>query len=168
MRREKGFTLIEVLITLVVVTVGIMALSKFTIAMMGSGQASRERLTAVHLAEQIMEEWQQTDTLPTLDTTYCQTAAAWATSTTATVAPCPTSETVTTSTANCTPSFAAKSSYTISTSQSIVCGPAKTAGSSMVFFKDATPYPVSKVVTVSWTRKGATRSIYLTHLTQVK
>lgn len=174
---ETGFTLIEILIALVIVSVGILALGNFGVASMSSGQTSRERLTAVHLAEQIIESWQSTDVLPTLDTTYCQSASAWSSSTATSVAPCPTTDTITTSTASCSPLSGAKISYAITTKESRVCGAPAAGGNAMAFFgttsamgstiANANP-PKTKVVTVSWTRRGVTRSVYLTHLSRVE
>jgi len=174
---SSGFTLIEIMVALVIVSVGVLALGSFGISTLTSGQVSRDRLTAVHLAEQVIEEWQSTDTLPTLDTGYCQTATAWASSTANTVAPCPTTDTVTTSTADCTPLTGEKITYSITTSESRVCGPQAAGGTAFAFYgttsvmgstiANATP-PRTKVVTISWTQKGVARSVYLTHLSRVE
>ncbi len=172
-----GFTLIEILVSLTIVSIAVLALGSFGISTMTSGQISRDRLTAVHLAEQVVEAWQSTDALPALDTGYCQTASAWTTATASTVAPCPTTGTVTTSTATCSPLTGEKISYSISSTESQVCGPLPAGGAAFAFFgtssvmgatiSNANP-PRTKVVTVSWTRKGTTRSVYLTHLSRVQ
>ncbi|PIW51482.1 MAG: prepilin-type cleavage/methylation domain-containing protein [Zetaproteobacteria bacterium CG12_big_fil_rev_8_21_14_0_65_54_13] len=159
MRREKGFTLIEVLITLVVVTVGVMALSKFTIAIMGSGQVSRERLTAVHLAEQVLEHWQHdaSDYAPVIATAGCALSDAGG-------AP---SYPVTTT---CTSGAGVGISYTISVNESAATGPLPANLSAVGNFTQQgyANTPKTKVITVSWSHKGATRSIYLTHLSEPK
>jgi len=174
---SSGFTLIEIMVALVIVSVGVLALGSFGISSMSSGQVSRDRLTAVHLAEQVIEEWQSTDILPVLDTNYCQTASAWVASTANTVAPCPTTDTVTTSTANCTPLSGEKITYSITTSESRVCGPQAAGGAAFGFYNTASVMgstisnvtnPRTKVVTVNWTQKGVARSVYLTHLSRVE
>jgi len=67
-KRERGFTLIEILIVLLMTAVALMALGTFSVAMMNSGSKSSERLKAVHLAEQVIEEWQNdaNDYLPSI------------------------------------------------------------------------------------------------------
>ncbi len=164
----RGFTLIEILVALTIVSVGVLALGSFSISSLGSGQTSRERLTAVHFAEQFIEEWQQTDTLPTLDASYCKTAVSWTVSTANTASPCPVSGTATTSVATCTPLFGSQLSYVISATESQVCGPPTGGGNTFNFYSAATPpNPKTKLVNVSWTRKGKTRSVFLTHLSKV-
>ena len=165
----RGFTLIEILVALTIVSVGVLALGSFSISTLGNGQTSRERLTAVHFAEQFIEEWQQTDTLPTLDTSYCKTAVSWTVSTANTALPCPVSGTTTTSVATCTPLFGSQLSYTISATESRVCGPPKDGGSKFKFYSASLPSsnPKTKLVKVSWTRKGKTMSVFLTHLSRV-
>jgi len=175
--RDSGFTLMEIMVALVVISVGVLAIGSFGISSITSGQTSRERLTAVHLAEQVIEVWQSSDVLPTLTTDYCQTATAWTTTTASTVAPCPTTDTITTSTATCAPLSGEKIAYTITAKQSRVCGPPAAGGNAMAFFgttsamgatiANAAP-PKTKVVTVSWTRKGVSHSVYLTHLSRVQ
>jgi len=163
----EGFTLIEILVALVIVSVGVLALGSFSISTLGSGQVSRERLTAVHLAEQLLEEWQKTDVLPTLDTNYCASLATWVQSTGDTSLPCPPIPgVIIKSEATCVPLFGAKLSYTISTTESPVCGPPKTGGNAFAIFSAATP-PKTKLVKVSWTRRGKTRSVFLSHVSKV-
>jgi prepilin-type N-terminal cleavage/methylation domain-containing protein len=168
-KHTKGFTLIEILVALTIVSVGVLALGSFSISTLGSGQTSRERLTAVHLAEQFIEEWQQTDILPTLDANYCKTTVAWTVSTAKTALPCPVSGTTTTSVATCTPLFGTKLSYTISATESRVCGPPSNGGNAFKFYSATPPNsnPKTKLVNVSWTRKGKTRAVFLTNLSKV-
>ena len=163
----RGFTLIEILVALTIVSVGVLAIGRFSLSVMDNGQVSRERLTALHFAEQFLEEWQKTDSVPTLDTNYCKTSVTWTSSTTPTVAPCPTTATTTSFVATCVPLFGSKLSYTISAKESPVCGPPKTNGPSFVFYSAVTaPNPKIKLVKVSWTRRGKTRSVFLTHVSK--
>jgi len=171
--QDKGFTLIEILITLVILSVGVMALGSFSLTTLSSGQTSRERLTAVHLAEQILEEWQQSGTLPVLSATnYCQTAVSWVSPNPLpnTTAPCPTTGTVNVSTASCIPLFGMKKNYTIEAKESPLCGPSASGSGSFVFYTSTPPAisPKTKVVTVTWTSKGKVKSVYLTHLSVVQ
>jgi len=71
----RGFTLIEILITLVIVSVGMLALGKFFAAAINQEGAAQERIAAVHMAEQLLEEWQQANTPPTPDCTVNGVAA---------------------------------------------------------------------------------------------
>jgi len=54
----KGFTLIETMVTLVILAVGMLALETLYISVIDSQQVAQERLIAVHLAEQVLEDWQ--------------------------------------------------------------------------------------------------------------
>lgn len=153
-----GFTLIEILIALVVISVGALALGSFGITTLSSGQTSRERLTAVHLAEQVLEHWQQ-------DTNdYVPTIASDCTMSTASTAPSyPTSVT-------CNPATGVGIAYTIATNQSNATGPLSSSLTGMQNFTQPTGYvntPMTKLVTVSWTRRGKSRTVYLTHLSKV-
>jgi len=158
----RGFTLIEILVALTIVSVGVLAIGSFSISTLGSGQISRERLTAVHLAEQFLEEWQKTDTLPILNINYCNPAVAWTVLIAPTVLPCPISGTTTTSTASCIPLFGSKLSYNISAIESQVCGPSTTGVAPFVAFTGTTA-PKTKMVKVSWTHRGD-HNVFLTHV----
>ncbi|WP_100266565.1 type IV pilus modification PilV family protein [Mariprofundus ferrinatatus] len=158
MSSSSGFTLIEILIALVVVSIGVMALGSFGITTMSSGQTSRERLTAVHLAEQVLEFWQQdaNDRVPSI-------ASDCAMTTMGSVPTYPTSNT-------CTPATGVGIEYTITTNKTTATGPLASNLSSMQNFIQPTGYanvPQTKLVTVTWARRGQTRSVYLTHLTKV-
>jgi len=167
----KGFTLIEILVALVIISVGVLSLGSFSISTLSSGQVSRERLTAVHLAEQILEEWQKTGVLPTLDSSnYCQGIAPWIVTTPKTVAPCPTTKTMTVSTASCTPLFGVKANYTIVVKESPLCGPSSIANDPFVFYNGSAlvPNPKTKVIIINWSHRGKPRSVFLTHISQAK
>lgn len=188
-----GFTLIEILITLVIVSVAILSLGSFAVSIIDSGQQSRERLSAVHLAEQVLEFWQRdaNDYVPALAPDCALTPAASAPS-------YPASST-------CTPSTGVAISYTVVASVAAAIAPLPTSPNLGAYEKWASvnptgtnpalvgvgtaspnpgafsirnminynltgsPSPVVKVVTVSWSHKGGTtHSVYLTHLTVVQ
>lgn len=157
--RSKGFTLIEVLIALVIVSVAALALGSFGITTLGSGQVSRERLTAVHLAEQILEHWQNdtNDRAPTIDASCVQSDAM--------ATPAYPVTTV------CTPTTGVGISYTIVVDQSVATGPLASDLNNMQAFSTPGGYsnsPNTKIVTVSWSNRGQTRSVFLTHMSTVQ
>jgi len=159
-----GFTLIEILVALTIISVGVLAIGSFSIATLKSGQTSRERLTAVHFAEQFLEEWQKTDKLPTLDKkNYCNPASPW-TKSTVTSPTCPTS-TTTSIASSCIPLFGSKLSYKIIAKESQVCGPPKTGGNIFTAFSGA-PSPKTKFVEVNWSHKG-NHKVVLTHVSKI-
>jgi len=154
----KGFTLIEILVTLVIVSVAVLSLGNFTVSMLGSAQVSRERLSAVHMAEQVLEYWQHdaSDYAPVISTTDCSMSAATS------VPSYPVSVICTSSSGSGT--------VTIISDQAQAAGP---LANNLSAFQNFTKQgynntPQTKVVTVSWTHRGKTHSIYLTHLSQVK
>ena len=154
-----GFTLIEILITLVIVSVGVLALGNFTISMIGNGQLARERLTAVHLAEQVIEFWQQdgNDYLPAIASSDCSM-------TTATAAPKYPVKAI------CTPSSGSGISYTIVANHTQASGPlpGTTVSTGKFTSQSNVNTPFTKAVTVSWTHRGNTHSTHLTHMSEVK
>ncbi len=152
-----GFTLIEILVTLVIVSVAILSLGSFTVSIVGSGQVSRERLGAVHMAEQVLEYWQHdiNDYAPTISTTDCSLSAS-------------ASAPIYGVSVTCT--SASGTSYAILSDQVQATGP---LASNLTAFQNFTKQgynntPQTKVVTVSWAHRGKTHSIYLTHISQVK
>jgi len=62
---KQGFTLVEILVTLVIVSVGMLALGSFYTSMISQESIAQERITAVHMAEQLMEDWSASNTPPT-------------------------------------------------------------------------------------------------------
>ena len=68
----QGFTLIETMVTLLIVSVGMLALGAFYIALIGSESDAQKRLAAVHMAEQLIEDWQKTDVLPNAECALTQ------------------------------------------------------------------------------------------------
>jgi len=158
---QRGFTLIEILIVLLMTAVALMALGTFSVAMMDSGTKSRERLLAVHLAEQVIEQWQVdkvNDFPPAVDGACVVTAGSSST--------LPTPQT-------CTPG--AQTQFTVTMTRTQAQAPLPTnprndgsnSGSFSIRNMIGSPTPYVKVVTVSWTHKGDIFSIYLTHLTRI-
>ncbi len=169
---QRGFSLIEILIALMITTVALMALGVFSVAMMDSSGLSRERLTAVHLAEQVIESWQidVNDFRPILSSACVLSVGTSATS--------PASQT-------CTPG--ANLSFTVAMTTTQAQAPLPTNpnnANGLGTFKDwpgaftirnmtnttqATPLPYVKAVTVSWAHKGGpTHSVFLTSLTRAQ
>ncbi|MDQ6952499.1 MAG: type II secretion system protein [Mariprofundaceae bacterium] len=66
-KKTFGFTLIEILVTLVIVSVGMLALGTFFASSIRTEGIAQERIAAVHMAEQLIESWQNTNTPPTPD-----------------------------------------------------------------------------------------------------
>ncbi|MDQ6990528.1 MAG: type II secretion system protein [Mariprofundaceae bacterium] len=62
---KRGFTLVEILVALVIVSVGMLALGSFYTSMISQEGIAQERIIAVHMAEQLIEDWQNTNTPPT-------------------------------------------------------------------------------------------------------
>jgi len=156
---SRGFTLIEILVTLVIVSVAVLSLGHFTVSMLGIGQTSRERLAAVHMAEQVLEFWQHdaNDYAPTISTTDCSLSAS---------ASAPAYNVSVT----CTPASGPSSSFTVVNNQVQATGPIV---SDLSAFQNFTKQgynntPQTKVVTVSWTYRGKVHSVHLTHLSEVK
>jgi len=156
-RQPRGFTLVEVLVSLVIVSVAILALGGFAVGVMGSGQVSRERLTAVHLAEQVMEYWRH-DSIVSVTNDYAPLLDADCVLSPATSAPSyPVSTT-------CRPLSGARIEYTVARNQTAVNGPRLTDLNVFQPFSGA-PTPMNDIVSVSWTHKGTARTVTLTHIT---
>lgn len=150
-----GFTLVEILVTLVIVSVAILSLGGFAISIIDNGQQSRERLSAVHLAEQVLEFWQQDadDYLPAIASNCALTTA--------------TSAPTYPASATCTPASGESIAYTVAASVVQASGPLPSNLAGFENFGSAglTLTPMIKLVTVSWQHRDTTHSIYLTHLT---
>jgi len=63
--KQRGFTLVEVLVALVVISVGMLALGSFYTSMIQQESIAQERITAVHMAEQLIEDWERDNQPPT-------------------------------------------------------------------------------------------------------
>jgi len=159
---QCGFTLIEVLVSLVIVSVAILSLGGFSLGVVSSGQLDRERLTAVHLAEQVLEFWQHdvNDFAPQISNA-CNLSANPSLPPYAVSIPC-------------VPSSGTSISYTVNMDVVVATAPLPTNpnadGSNSGAFAvramlgGAGSSPIMKVVTVSWNHKGKSRSVYLTGL----
>ncbi|MFQ5518849.1 MAG: prepilin-type N-terminal cleavage/methylation domain-containing protein [Mariprofundus sp.] len=156
---SKGFSLIEILIALFIVAIGVLAVGSFGVATLNTGQVSRERLTAIHLAEQVLEHWQNdaNDRAPTIAANCVQSDA--------TAVP---SYPVTTT---CTPATGTEISFTILVDEALATGPMAGDLNNFSDFAQPAAYsntPNTKLVTVTWSNKGESRSVYLTHMAIVK
>lgn len=67
----KGFTLIETLVALLIISISLLALGAFTIAVLSSDNVAVQRSIAVHLAEKKLEQWNAANA--PLDTTNPET-----------------------------------------------------------------------------------------------
>ncbi len=163
---EQGFSLIEVMVTLLVVSVGMLALGSFYVSSMQSERVSQERVAAVHLAEQILEDWQNTNSNPTPD---CQIAgvAAGALVVGAEISSCVMNNGIRTPFNILINEFPAKAP--VPKGHPSHSG-ATTAPEMGVLLQDpanAASSPVNvRTVRVSWTVTGKTRKVLLTHITR--
>ncbi|RMH50520.1 MAG: prepilin-type N-terminal cleavage/methylation domain-containing protein [Zetaproteobacteria bacterium] len=68
---SRGFSLAEVMVAMVIASVGVLAVSQGTISSLGNDTLARERIAATHLAMDVIESWQasSSDTLPALECT---------------------------------------------------------------------------------------------------
>ncbi|MDX8377658.1 MAG: type IV pilus modification protein PilV [Mariprofundales bacterium] len=57
MKHESGFSLVEALVAMVIISVGLLAITKFSINIMTFDAQARERAEATHIATQILEDW---------------------------------------------------------------------------------------------------------------
>ena len=163
MKSEQGFTLIEAMITLVIISVGLLALGSLTVSVMRSDANAKARTMATHLAEQMLEEWSATGALATFGVVMPATPTDVATMNTSAAA------LYTSTDINVTYTLTASVSRMVAdipggTSNSTVPpGPSGAATAGMLN-SDATT-PVEKKVTVSWSNGGQTYTVYLTHAT---
>jgi len=151
MMGQRGFSLIEIMVTLVILAFGLLSLGMFNIAVVDDGEVARERTAAVHLAEQIMEQWQHssTDSLPSLP---CKGS-------TVTLSPGTTS--------TCTPVQGVAIPFSITPAVMSAKAPLPNGGGNISMKNlTGTPTPVEKLLTVNWLHKGINHSIYLTHITR--
>lgn len=75
MINSKGFSLIEVMVTMLIVSVGMLALGSFYLSAIQSEGRAQERVVATHFAEQILEDWQINNAVPTPDCKVAGVAA---------------------------------------------------------------------------------------------
>ncbi len=157
MRREGGFTLIESMVTLVVISAGLLALGSFTIGVLRSDATARARIVATHVAEQMLEEWSATGDLDTTFGFSVPAAPTNSSSTNTQTGSYPASD------INITYALTASVTRMVADLPNGVRNGTGTPTSAML--DGATTTPVEKKVTVSWTRDGRTHSVYLTHVT---
>lgn len=147
----RGFTLIESMIALVVISVGLLALGSFTISVLSADALARERIVANHVASLALEEWAQTGDLATFGITPPSAPA--------------TSTGVNTVTATHTPAEL-NVQYTITASASRILAPLPDGvGGVADGMLTGTTTPIEKKVEVSWTHKGRSYSTHLSHST---
>lgn len=172
----KGFTLVETMVTLVILSIGMLALGTFYVSVMDSQHVAQERLMAVHLAEQVIEDWQKdsNDRLPNISSTCVLSTRASAPSYPVSV--------------TCTPSTLSVA-YTIWSNTSQAQAPLPTSPNDggdplasanngtfsirniqpLVINGATTVTPMLKVVKVTWSHKGVTQTpIVLTHISRLQ
>jgi len=164
--KQKGFSLVEVMITMLMVTVGMLALGSFYLASIKSERMAQERISAVHLAEQIIEDWQNTNTLPTPDCEVTGVAAG--------------ALVLGTTTASCVLNSGIPAPFDILITESPAQAPipnghlshSSGAGApemGSLLQNPIDPYSAAvnvRTVQVSWTIDGDTRNVMLTHITR--
>jgi len=151
MRPEAGFTIIEGMIAMVVISIGLLALGSFTLSVLSADSLARERIVATHIAEQMLEEWAATNDLASFGTTPPSVPT--------------TSGTTNSTTVGYTPSTV-NVQYTLTVSVARMVAPLPDGlGGVSDGVLTGTPTPVEKKVAVSWTHKGNPYTVYLTHVT---
>lgn len=170
--KSAGFTLVEIMVAMMMAAIGLLALGKFSLAIMDSESASIERLTAVHLAEQVIEEWQNQskDYPPTIATVKGDCKVTQGVS-----ALLPGSPT----TSTCTSISGVVFTITITVASVQAPLPDGAGGIAFADLASTATYtntPLVKLVTVTWDHKNKCKnkpllpcklkSIYLTHLTR--
>lgn len=150
-RYQQGFSLVEILVALVILAFGLLSLGMFNVSVTDHGEVTQERTAAVHLAEQIMEDWQNssTDSLPSVSCTPSSVTLSLGTSTT------------------CTPTSGLAVPFTIKPTVVAAMAPLPDgSGGISSGALTGSPTPEEKVLKISWSHKGTAYSIYLTHITR--
>ncbi|PIV29030.1 MAG: hypothetical protein COS35_14170, partial [Zetaproteobacteria bacterium CG02_land_8_20_14_3_00_50_9] len=169
-QQASGFTLTEVLVTLTVISIGMLALGSFYVSSISQEGIAQERLAAVHMAEQLIEDWQQTNNPPTPECTLAPKGKA------------PGQLVVGKTLASCTPNIGVPVLFDIFINEVDAKGPippehannpnASGPGASILgpFLEDPTNPSSASVklrsVKVSWMHKNELRSVLLTHITR--
>ena len=186
----RGFTLVETMVTLVILSIGMLALGTFYISLMDSQKVAQERLMAVHLAEQVIEYWQNdaSDRYPSVSNTCSLSAggsalvSGFTASSTCTPASFPVAYTIA---ASASTAQAPLPSHPNNDGDPLVSPPNPNAPGSGIAMGNmvqvkintgtaASPtlkssvLPLLKRVTVSWSHKGQARNVTLTHISAVK
>ena len=166
---ERGFTLIEVLVTLLIVSVGMLALGAFFTTSIHQEGVAQERIAAVHMAEQIIEAWQDGNAVPTPDCTVSGAVPTLVIGTTTT---------------NCRASNGVPVAFDLTLREAPATAPLPTThpnnGTGAVvtgnLLSGVDPYTQQviagstsvkvRTVTVAWTHGGQSRSVFLSHITR--
>ena len=67
--KEGGFTLIEALVATVIISVSLLAMGAFTLAVMRSDNTAKQRTVGMHVAEKALEQWYSDNVAPSPATT---------------------------------------------------------------------------------------------------
>lgn len=67
--KEGGFTLIEALVATVIISVSLLAMGAFTLAVMRSDNTAKQRSVGMHVAEQALEQWYSNNVAPSATAT---------------------------------------------------------------------------------------------------
>lgn len=62
--KQEGFTLIEALVATVIISVSLLAMGAFTLAVMRSDNTAKQRTVGMHVAQQALEQWYSSNTAP--------------------------------------------------------------------------------------------------------
>ncbi|MDQ6961195.1 MAG: type II secretion system protein [Mariprofundaceae bacterium] len=69
---EKGFTLIEAIMAMAIISIAMLGLGSFTISIMEKDKLAHDRNQAVQIASQVLEEWSGGTQLPTSVAIFAQ------------------------------------------------------------------------------------------------
>ncbi|MDX8380887.1 MAG: type II secretion system protein [Ghiorsea sp.] len=166
-KENEGFSLIEMMVTMLIVSVGMLALGSFYFSSMSAERVAQERVASVHLAEQIIENWQKDNINPIPD---CQVAGV------AAVALVPNAPIVT----GCVPNNGIPVPFDILITELDASAPipnthllhptgagAPVMGNLLIVPTNAASAHVKiRTVKVAWTVKGKARDVMLTHITR--
>lgn len=67
--KEGGFTLIEALVATVIISVSLLAMGAFTLAVMRSDNTAKQRTVGMHVAQQALEKWYSDNVAPSATAT---------------------------------------------------------------------------------------------------
>jgi len=67
--KEQGFTLIETMVAMVIAAVVLLAMGLFTLSVMRADNTAKQQTVATHVAQQALEQWFSTNSMPSQTTT---------------------------------------------------------------------------------------------------